>query len=55
MPSTYDEKKKCRVGTMDEKQFYSESSQLNGFSIWKRRLCQIATATASRSSSWFAS
>lgn len=24
MPSYYDEKKKCRVGTMDETQFYSE-------------------------------
>lgn len=29
MPSYYDEKKKCRVGTMDEKQFYSESGAEN--------------------------
>jgi len=42
MPSTYDEKKKCRVGTMDEKQFYSESSELNGayfislIAAWKK-------------------
>ena len=30
MPSHFDEKKKCRVGTMDEAQFYSESDQPNG-------------------------
>lgn len=27
MPSYYDENKKCRVGTMDETQFYSESGK----------------------------
>ena len=30
MPSHYDEKKKCRIGIMDEQQFYSESDQTNG-------------------------
>jgi hypothetical protein len=30
MPSRYDEKKKCRVGTMDADQFYSEASKENG-------------------------
>ena len=30
MTSRYDSKKKCRVGTMDEKQFYAESDRKNG-------------------------
>ena len=30
MPSYYDEKAKCRVGEMDEKQFYAESDKDNG-------------------------
>jgi hypothetical protein len=30
MPSYYDEKKKCRAGTMDESQFDSESDKKNG-------------------------
>ena len=30
MPSRYDEAKKCRVGTMDEKQFYGEADAANG-------------------------
>ena len=30
MPSYYDEKKKCRVGTMDEDQFYTEASKEDG-------------------------
>ncbi len=30
MTSHYDDKKKCRVGTMDEKQFYAESEGANG-------------------------
>ncbi len=29
MPSYYDEKKKCRAGTMDENQFYSECEASN--------------------------
>lgn len=29
MPSYYDEKKKCRTGTMDEDQFYSECESSN--------------------------
>ena len=29
MPSYYDESKKCRVGTMDESQFYSECESAN--------------------------
>ena len=42
MGSHYDPKKNCRVGTMDEKQFYSESSPENGdwfrplIKSWKR-------------------
>jgi hypothetical protein len=30
MTSRYDPAKKCRVGTMDEKQFYAESAKANG-------------------------
>jgi hypothetical protein len=30
MPSHFDPKKKCRVGVMDESQFYSESNKANG-------------------------
>ena len=30
MTSHYDPKKNCRVGTMDEKQFYKESDKVNG-------------------------
>ncbi len=30
MPSHYDSDKKCRVGTMDEKQFYAECDKTNG-------------------------
>lgn len=30
MTSHYDAKKNCRVGTMDEKQFYKESDKVNG-------------------------
>lgn len=30
MTSHYDPKKNCRVGTMDEKQFYKESDKING-------------------------
>ena len=30
MPSYYDEKAKCRVGVMDEEQFYAESSKDSG-------------------------
>lgn len=30
MPSHYDEKKTCRVGTMDEDQFYCEASEVSG-------------------------
>ena len=30
MPSFYDPKKKCRVGTMDESQFYAESGEATG-------------------------
>jgi hypothetical protein len=30
MTSRYDSKKKCRVGTMDDKQFYAESDRKNG-------------------------
>jgi hypothetical protein len=30
MASHYDEKKKCRVGTMDEAQFYGEADKSNG-------------------------
>lgn len=30
MTSHYDPKKNCRVGTMDEKQFYAESDDDNG-------------------------
>ena len=30
MTSHYDSKKNCRVGTMDEKQFYKESDKVNG-------------------------
>jgi len=30
MPSHYDAKKNCRVGTMDESQFYLEADQENG-------------------------
>ena len=30
MPSHYDAKKSCRVGTMDERQFYKETDQKNG-------------------------
>jgi len=43
MPSHYDEKKKCRVGTMDEQQFYSESDEDNGeffkslIAAWQKR------------------
>lgn len=29
MPSRYDKTKKCRVGTMDERQFYSETEKEN--------------------------
>jgi hypothetical protein len=38
MPSYYDEKKKCRVGTMDEEQFYAECSAQNA--AWFRSLMQ---------------
>ncbi len=30
MPSRYDASKNCRVGTMDERQFYSEADKENG-------------------------
>lgn len=30
MPSHFDAQKKCRVGVMDESQFYSESAKANG-------------------------
>ena len=30
MPSHYDAEKNCRVGTMDEQQFYKEADQENG-------------------------
>lgn len=30
MPSRYDASKNCRVGTMDERQFYSETDRKNG-------------------------
>ncbi len=30
MASHYDDKKKCRVGTMDEEQFYAECDKANG-------------------------
>lgn len=30
MPSHYDDAKKCRVGTMDEDQFYTECDKVNG-------------------------
>jgi hypothetical protein len=30
MPSRYDKDKKCRVGTMDEDQFYAEASEESG-------------------------
>lgn len=30
MASPYDSAKKCRVGTMDERQFYSEAANANG-------------------------
>ena len=30
MPSHYDAKKNCRVGTMDDSQFYEEADQKNG-------------------------
>ena len=30
MTSRYDSKKKCRVGTMDQKQFYAESDGKSG-------------------------
>ncbi|MFY9342012.1 MAG: hypothetical protein WAT39_05965 [Planctomycetota bacterium] len=36
MPSHYDEAKKCRVGTMDERQFYGEAAATNG--AWFKRL-----------------
>ncbi len=38
MASRYDVKKKCRVGTMDEKQFYEESDRNNG--VYFRDLLQ---------------
>ena len=41
MPSHYDEKKKCRVGTMDEEQFYAECRAENG--AWFRNLIQYWT------------
>jgi hypothetical protein len=43
MASRYDQAKKCRVGTMDEPQFYAEASQANGtyfrslMAEWKKR------------------
>lgn len=37
MPSHYDEAKKCRTGTMDEKQFYAESDASSG-AYWKSLL-----------------
>lgn len=38
MTSNYDPEKKCRVGTMDEKQFYKESDDVNG--AYFRKLIQ---------------
>ena len=43
MTSHYDSAKKCRVGTMDEDQFYSEASKASGtyfrtlISAWKKK------------------
>jgi hypothetical protein len=43
MASHYDPAKKCRVGTMDEQQFYAEASEATGayfkslISVWKRK------------------
>lgn len=43
MASHYDPAKKCRVGTMDEKQFYAEASEVNGayfkslISDWRKK------------------
>ena len=49
MASHYDAKKKCRVGTMDEKQFYSECDKANA--AYFRQLLQ-AWAKAGGSLKW---
>ena len=44
MPSCYDSRKKCRVGTMDEAQFYAECDKSNG--AYFRSLIDVWTKAA---------
>ena len=43
MPSHYDKKKQCRVGTMDGDQFYAEANKDNGqyfksvLTVWQKK------------------